>query len=276
MELEVISKQPTGRTRSTPLLFIHGVFTCARIWEPFFLPFFADHGYPSYAVSLRGHGDSAGGGQLWMTRLRDYVRDVAQVTEQIGRSAVLVGTSMGGVLVQHYMRYNEIPAAILMASGPPHGMFPSVMRMLATNPLLVRDMTLMTAFGPSVATVETARRALFRRDTPAEYISRYLPYAQPESALAMSDLMAFDLPPSSPDSDIPVLVLGAERDAFVSSDAVRETARTFGVEAEIFPRMTHAMMLDEDWEMVATRILTWLDEVLPSNRASASGFSGLE
>lgn len=265
MQLEVLKKQPKGQARATPLLFIHGVFSCARIWEPFFLPFFADHGYTTYAVSLRGHGGSEGRNLLWLTRLRDYVKDVEQVTAEIGFQPVLIGTSMGGVVVQHYMQRNSLPAAVLMASGPPHGMIPSMLSMVTTNPLLVRDMTLLSMFGPSVATVETAKRALFRTDTSEAYVRRYLPPAQPESSLVMLDVMAFDLPPSRHDSNVPVLVLGAEQDAFIPLSALRETARTFGVKPEIFPQMAHAMMLDEEWELVATRILEWLENVLPKS-----------
>ena len=273
MQLEVIAKQPKGRARPTPLLFIHGVFSCARIWEPFFLPFFADHGYASYAVSLRGHGGSEGRDRLWLTRLRDYVRDVEQVTAQIERPPVLIGTSMGGVVVQHYMQRNLVSAAILMGSGPPHGMIPSMMWMATTNPLLVRDMTLLSMFGPGVVTVDIARRALFRSDTPAAYIRRYLPPAQPESALVMLDVLAFDLPPSRHNSDIPVMVVGAEKDAFIPLSATRETARSFGVEPEIIPQMAHAMMLDEDWEIVTTRILEWLENVLPDNQVLPTAVS---
>ena len=198
-----------------------------------------------------------------MTRLRDYVRDVEQVSAEIGQPPVLIGTSMGGVVVQHYMQRNSSPAAVLMGSGPPHGMIPSMFNMVATSPLLVRDMTLLSLFGPDAATVDTARRALFRSDTPAAYIRRHLPPVQPESTLVMLDVMAFDLPPARQQSGVPVLVLGAERDAFIPTSALRETARAFGVEPEVFPAMPHAMMLDEDWEMVATRILEWLEKVLP-------------
>ena len=128
-----------------------------------------------------------------------------------------------------------------------------------TNPLLIRDIMLMTMFGPDAATVDGARRALFRPDTPAEYIRRFLPEAQPESTLAMMDVTAFDLPPSRPQTDVPVLVLGAECDAFIAENAVHETAKAFAVKAEIFPGMPHAMMLDQDWQRVATRILEWLE-----------------
>ncbi len=57
---------------------------------------------------------------------------------------------------------------------------------------------------------------------------------------------------------MPVLVLGAEGDAFFRPAAVRETAEAFGVEAHIFPDMAHAMMLEPRWRLVADTILEWL------------------
>ncbi|RLC08454.1 MAG: alpha/beta hydrolase, partial [Deltaproteobacteria bacterium] len=56
MKLEVISKYPKGKKHSVPILFIHGAFAGAWCWEEYFLPYFADHGYESHALSLRGHG----------------------------------------------------------------------------------------------------------------------------------------------------------------------------------------------------------------------------
>jgi pimeloyl-ACP methyl ester carboxylesterase len=277
MKLEVITRMPRGgQARSTPLLFVHGVFSCARIWEPFFLPFFAEHGYPAHAVSVRGHGRSDGRDGLATARLRDYLEDVEQVTDQIGQTPVLIGVSMGGVLVQHYLRRRPVAAAVLMASGPPHGMIPSSLSMLVSNPLLMRDMALMAMLGPGMATVDGARRALFRAGTPDDYIRRYLPAAQPESPLVMLDVTALDLPPSSKQRcGAPVMVLGAECDAFVSSGAVDQTARTFGVKPTMFPGMAHAMMLDQDWEKVARHMLGWLEHVLPRERKTPASVAAV-
>jgi non-heme chloroperoxidase len=36
------------------------------------------------------------------------------------------------------------------------------------------------------------------------------------------------------------------------------TARSYGVEAEIFSGMGHGLMLERDWERVANSILSWL------------------
>src|SRR5205814_7095304 len=62
--LEVRSRLPQATTRKPPLLFVHGGYCDAWCWEPFFLPWFAARGYPSYALILCGHGAS------WGARLR--------------------------------------------------------------------------------------------------------------------------------------------------------------------------------------------------------------
>lgn len=271
MQLEVIKKAPGDEdapARSTPLLFVHGAYSSAWIWTPFFQPFFARHGFTTYALSLRGHGRSEGRSRLPTTRLRDYLEDVERVACQIKPAPVLVGTSLGGVIIQHYLKRNRPPAAVLLASGPPSGMIPSTLRMALTNPWLMWDLTWMGLLGPAAATLSGTRRALFRHDTPSEHIRRFMPKAQPESALAMWDVSALDLPPSRPRRDLPVLVMGAGRDAFISPLAIEETARAFGVDPVIFPEMAHGMMLDQDWEQVALCMLEWLERVLPERAAA--------
>ena len=72
---------------------------------------------------------------------------------------------------------------------------------------------------------------------------------------------------STPMLDIPVLVLGAENDPFVYRGGLEATASAYRAKAEIFPGMTHAMMLDRNWESVAERIATWLDATPASGNA---------
>ena len=264
MELELLSRMPEERAKRTPVLFIHGAYSSASIWEPFFLPFFARHGYATYALSLRGHGKSEGRERLGTTRLRDYVADVASVVDRLGVQPALVGTSMGGLVVQNYMHQQPVGAVVLLASGAPYGVLPSMLHMAYRHPVLARDMTLMQLLGPRMATVEGARRALFREDTSDDYIRTHLPKAEAESPWVLLDMLGLDLPPLTRRPDTPVLVLGAERDAFVTQAAVELTARRYGTTAEIFAGMPHAMMLDRDWERVAKRMLEWFDQVIPA------------
>ncbi|HZG68660.1 MAG TPA: alpha/beta fold hydrolase, partial [Herpetosiphonaceae bacterium] len=60
MSLELISKQPRSQARSSPVLFVHGAWHGAWCWAEHFLDYFAERGYGAHALSLRGHGGSAG------------------------------------------------------------------------------------------------------------------------------------------------------------------------------------------------------------------------
>jgi non-heme chloroperoxidase len=258
--LEVISKYPeSDAVKPFPLLFIHGSFCSASIWEPFFLPYFAQQGYASHAVSLRGHGKSEEG--YLPARLSDYVNDLQKVLAGFETPPVLIATSMGGMVVQHYLLDNAAPGVVLLASAPPQGMMVSSFWMMATNPLLVQGLGMVSMFGSEAATISTLRRALFRADTSDEYIAQFLPYAEAESPLVMFDLLGFNLPWREQKQTLPALVLGAEKDAFISQLALQQTARAFGVDHEVFPGMAHGMMLDRDWQLVAERISDWLGDL---------------
>jgi pimeloyl-ACP methyl ester carboxylesterase len=56
----------------------------------------------------------------------------------------------------------------------------------------------------------------------------------------------------------PLLVLGGEDDGTITNDEVRATARAYGTQEELFPRMGHNMMLEPGWADVAERIHIWL------------------
>jgi pimeloyl-ACP methyl ester carboxylesterase len=136
LQLELICRRPRQETKAIPLLFVHGAFCGAWVWDEHFLPFFAAQGYTAYALSLRGHGASEGHEQLQEASLKDYVDDVGEVIARLDRVPALIGHSLGGVVVQSYLRHHAIPGAVLMASGPPHGMLPCAVGMALRNPML--------------------------------------------------------------------------------------------------------------------------------------------
>jgi pimeloyl-ACP methyl ester carboxylesterase len=271
MDLEVISRQPKGQARVTPLLFVHGAYAGAWIWEPYFLPFFAKHGYGAYALSLRGHGDSDGSDGLMSARLRDYAADVEQVMATLPAPPIVVGHSMGGVVVQHVMHRHKdtLPGAVLMASGPPHGLAGSLFNMAFERPELLWQIMRVELFGQLTAEDSWVRRALFSEHTPDDVVRRSIPQLGRESLMVCLDLLGLDLLPSTRMLDMPVLVLGAERDPFIYQGALEQTAKTYGTMPEVFSGMAHAMMIDYDWEKAALRILHWLEATLPATRSAA-------
>lgn len=271
MHLEVITRKPAGAARTTPLLFIHGAFSGAWLWDEHYLPWFARHGWEAHALSLRGHGASEGQELVRCARLRDYVADVEQVLAAMPVPPVLIGHSLGGMIVQKLLHRHTVPAAVLMASAPPHGTVGTLFGMAFTNPTLLTELTIAQMAGPMATEGRAIVRALFSQDTPEEMIRRYMPRFREESLLVNLDLLGLDLPPSLPLLNTPVLVLGAGNDQFIYAGALHATASTYRTKAEIFPDMAHAMMLDHGWEKPAERIAEWLESTLVPTDAGGAG-----
>jgi pimeloyl-ACP methyl ester carboxylesterase len=57
--------------RPPPPLFIHGICSGAWSFAEHWLPAAVDAGFPAYALSFRGHGGSAGGDRLMVSRISD-------------------------------------------------------------------------------------------------------------------------------------------------------------------------------------------------------------
>lgn len=104
MKLEVITREPDVLKYETPLLFVHGSCGAAWNWDENFLPYFAEKGFNAHAVSLRGHGKSEIPENFNRTSIADYVSDVLQAVETLPKTPVLIGHSLGGLIVQKFLK----------------------------------------------------------------------------------------------------------------------------------------------------------------------------
>ncbi len=87
---------------------------------------------------------------------------------------------------------------------------------------------------------------------------------QDESYLAFLDMLALNLPRPRRvlrRNAIPMLILGGVDDRIFPPGEVRQTAKSYGQEAEIYAHMAHDMMLETGWQQVADRIISWLGEL---------------
>jgi pimeloyl-ACP methyl ester carboxylesterase len=255
--LEVIDKGPGTASHPIPLLFVHGAWHGAWCWDEYFLKFFADKGYRALALSLRGHGRSQTTAPLRTCSIADYVADVDSVADNLPASPVVIGHSMGGLVVQKYLESRNAPAGVLVASTPPRGIVGSWLRAMKRHPW---NTTRTTVTGKSLRGVNTpqlARESLFSPETPESCVTQYAARLEEESGRVMRDQMMLDLPRPRRVTT-PLLVLGAEYDGTFTPKEVRATARAYRTEAEIFPDMGHDMMLEPGWAAVAQRIHGWL------------------
>lgn len=245
-------------------MFVHGAYTGAWCWQPHFLPFFADHGYHGFALSLRGHGESEGHRELAGWSIADYADDVAWAVMTIrgvtGRSPVVVGHSMGGFVALQCARREPLAGLALLATVPPEGLVGSALHLCWRHPQLVMELSLVQ-HGQHPSRLATLRELLFSPALDDAALRSYAAKLQGESDRALVDmtLPQWDLP--LPLGYPPALVLAGKGDILMPSHLSHCAARHLGVRAQMIDEVGHLMMLDAGWRAAAVPMLAWLEEL---------------
>jgi pimeloyl-ACP methyl ester carboxylesterase len=256
-DLEVIERGVAVDSRP-PLLFVHGAWHAAWCWEENFLGFFANKGYRAVAMSLRNHGNS----YKYRPRrcsVADYVDDVATIVDTLPAAPVLIGHSLGGLVVRLYLERYSAPAGVLLASGSAKGAARGISRVAARRPLQAARAALRGRSLGALNTPEAMRQNFLSAGTPESDVVRYAATLDEEYWGRVTIEVLLGLPKPQPHRvTTPLLVLGADNDACLSQRAVVETASAYGTSAEFFPGMAHNMMLDAGWVAVAQCIDEWL------------------
>jgi pimeloyl-ACP methyl ester carboxylesterase len=244
--LEIAERLPSEPTDRPPLLFVHGLGHAAWCWEHW-LDASAAAGFPAYAVSLRGHGGSAG--TVRTARLSQFVDDVVNTAHELPGKAVLIGHSLGGLVVQKALARYAAHAGVLVAPIPAHPAAGSLLSVARQHPV---DALRMMAGG----TLPLRPEYLFEELDAAE-AQGLADRCGPESPLAQFQLL-LHRPAAPPLGGAPVLVLASPQDRLVPISDVRRTARRYGAELREFPGMGHDLMLDRRWREPLQGMLDWL------------------
>lgn len=257
--LEVRSRLPATPSAKPPLLFVHGGYCDAWCWDPYFLPWFAKRGHAAHALSLRGHGDSAGRDLMWLAGLDDYAADVERVAAQLPAPPVLVGHSMGAAIVERLMATRPVRAAALMAPIPPAGLLPVAARLAAERPDTLMHLAMLDPMRLSAQVLRALEPFYFSDRVDRALLREATQHIQGESPRALLDLslrLHWRLPERSAP---PVFVLGAHGDRICRVEDVEATARHHGVAATIVDGLAHMLMLEPAWRSVADPLGDWLD-----------------
>src|SRR5438093_5141289 len=115
--LAVSAVLPDTMSDHPPLILIHGSANAAAVWT-FWQQALAEQGWPSYAIALRGHGQS-GSRDLSHTSIQDYAADVAALVAQLRQSPVLIGWSMGGLVALMVAATRVAAACVGLAPSTP-------------------------------------------------------------------------------------------------------------------------------------------------------------
>jgi pimeloyl-ACP methyl ester carboxylesterase len=251
-KLELLELRPAGDSGRVPLLFVHGAGHAAWCWENWMIAA-ADAGHPAYAVSLTGHGGSPG--SLLRSSLGTYVDDVIRTAASLPSQPVIVGHSLGGLVVQKAVARYPARAAVLVAPIPARPGVGTLVSIARRHP---EDAAKIMVGG----SLPMRPEYLFNR-LDAEAARAYADRCGNESPAAQFQVL-LHLPAGPPKGDAPILVMGATDDALVPISDIRDTAARTDAELIEFPGIGHDLMLDTGWQEPADAMLGWIDAVVPS------------
>ncbi|MCL4298425.1 MAG: alpha/beta fold hydrolase [Anaerolineae bacterium] len=259
--IERISYIPKRPRFQTPILMQHGMWHGAWCWQSW-QELLAQWGWASHAFSLPGHaGSPRQRPNRWCT-LGYYLRFLEVEVERLPRRPVLMGHSMGGALVQWYLKYggDDLPAAVLVAPWVSHNTYAGgLLRFLRLDPVGVLLATLTAWATPYIRTPAQAAKKLISNDalySPEELHARL----GPESALVM---MQHNPPLWFPAKTVktPLLWLAGERDAVVGEAAQRRSAAYYGADYRVVPgAAAHNLMMEHNYRQTAAMIYDWLNK----------------
>lgn len=256
MNLEVVDNHVTAAASRIehPLLCIHGAACGAWVWRDM-LEWFAGEGIAACALSLRGHGSSDGFDRLDEYGVMDYVEDVRQIVSAM-EEPILLGHSMGGLVVQKLLESWEGPGAILLASSPVGGMARDGLRMYARWPVRFTSALVRRSILEIYGTKASTHWLLFSSTTDPTLVEEAQRLLGEESWRAILD-MAGRVRPNPKNVSTPILVLAGSEDNMVSPSSNRRTAEAYAAEIRFFDHCGHMMMLESCWPLIAKAVGSW-------------------
>jgi len=260
-QLHVIERpadQPNIDLVLPPLLFVHGGYTHAGCWDVHFLDWFAAQGYDCHALDLSGHGQSAGLANLDDFGLDDYAEDVCQAIAAIDGAPVLIGHSMGAIVVQRYLEKYSASGVVMMAPVPPTGLSGSAMQLAIRHPDFAYEAACAVRGEFTENTIRVMHDVYFSPDASRADLADFQPLLQNESIRALTELMSLAMRLPSKRPRIPALVMGGEMDALFAANRLHFTAAGWNAETSVIPRAGHMLMMDPQWPQAAAKIDGWL------------------
>lgn len=251
---------------ATPVVFVHGAFCGGWAFDAFREPFEAA-GFETHAPNLPHHERGADLEQLALTGLKDYAGAISHYVRELRAPPVLVGHSLGGLVVQLAAARAPIAGLVLLAPSAPWGVPPTTLDEHGNQ----FGLSLLGDYWrrPIPPDYRVARSTTLDR-LPREEARHVFARFVPESGRAIREAVQWwtdhAMSAQAPVYRIaaPVLALAGGRDRVNSSSTVRRIVSRFPqgqAHFHEFPEMSHWLVGEPEAPDVAKLALRWLEAV---------------
>lgn len=254
---------------SKTIIFIHGLHENAHSWDAWKL-FFENAGYNCYApaypyhegipAELRQHPDK----RLAHIRLRDVVAHYSQFIDKLNNEApILMGHSMGGLIVQLLIQQGKGAAGICITSASPRGVLTLKWSFIKSNIGVINPLKGNSLFCGTREWFHYAIcNTMSREESDALYENTVVPESRniPRSSRFSDGKIDFKKPHK------PLLFVSAEKDHIIPISLTIKNAEAYKDRQSItdfkeFKGRAHCIGVETGWEEVAQFIAAWMTKI---------------
>jgi alpha-beta hydrolase superfamily lysophospholipase len=252
------------------MLMVHGIMGGSWYFAKW-LEFFCARGAPAYALNLRGHHGSRPVDDFGRVSIMDYVTDVIDAAEGIrerhpGAPVVLVGHSMGALVVQKAAESVASAALVLLSVVPPRRI-PLLCWQLFRRE--VKHAAAMLASREIVANPRDVAELFLNRVDPAEAES-FLEHWTPASGRAGREISLGRVAVDAKRIACPALVVAGADDVAIPPRIQRKVALKYGGTVRVYERHAHFLIWEAGWDRIAADVAHWIDQHVSTARARSA------
>ncbi len=232
------------------IVLVHGAWHGSWCWADV-SESLRERGFDVIAVDLPGHDAPGSSKRIW-NRMGSYVRHVTDVVDGVAGPVVVVGHSMGGLVVQRVVESRAVDGIVLVASVPTTGAIGAALRTARRDPIRFVRMNLSLSLWQLVEDDDVVRQQFFCDSTPQDVVSTAGAKMQNESFVAYLSMIVRPPRPRAAMTEN-VLVISAEHDHIFTMAEQERLATAYGVRPVVIDA-AHDLMLEPEWPELVDHI----------------------
>lgn len=249
------------------IVFVHGLHENAGSWKEWKL-FFENLGYTCYAPDYPYHDGipallrKTPYKDLANINLKDVVEHYSQFIAELGEPPVLIGHSMGGLVVQKLIQAQKGSSGICVASASPKGIWSFKWSFIKSNfgvvnPLKGNNLYCGTREWFHYAICNT----LTRQQSDEIYETALVPESRniPRSSRLKDGYIDFNRPHK------PLLFISAEHDHIIPVSLNIKNVKAYKdrdsvIDIKVFKGRSHIICVQDGWQEVAGYVADWISK----------------
>ena len=262
-------RMETRAHKEKTIVFIHGLFVTSNCWDEW-KRFFEEQGYRCYAPAYPLKGDSPENlrkhirsGKIETLRFEQILDSYTDFVSGLADQPILIGHSLGGLIVQLLLGRGLGSVGICVHSGPPRGVFSLKFSFLKSNLPLASPFADRSK--PYLMPFEHWQYAFANGMSPEAQRAAYERYLVPESRQVVvdvtTDLGAIDF--TKP--HVPILFTAGTADHIIPASLNRDNWKRYSDRDSVtdfkeFEGRNHLTIGTEGWDAEAAYVASWLGQ----------------